>query len=338
MKALVRTLDSRIQLQNILEPQIQHDDEVKIQIVYSTLCRDDMWDDPNNTFHREGIIGHEATGIICDTGHEASMHGFKKGDRVAISPFEACGICKNCIEQKPHYCSSARLSTGLIAEYVIKKHTQLIKISEDISFPQASLIEPVGDILEALEKLNIKFSNRILLIGAGFTGLTFLKLLRLRGVKNITVIEPLAERRDIALTYGADYVLKPFDENLSINLLKATNFECFDYIIDTSAHLETINSTLPSLIRGGSILLFAYNNPQAKLILPYFNMYMTNVNLIWSCMCSHQNMIAAIDIIKRLELQKLITAQYPLQNGVYAFNRYLTTKEIKIGIQMISLI
>ncbi|MEG0640803.1 MAG: alcohol dehydrogenase catalytic domain-containing protein [Clostridia bacterium] len=335
MRALIRNPDQSVRLQTAEEPMLQAEDEVKIRIVYCTLCRDDMHAaDKFSVFGQQGIVGHEATGVIVQAGDIARQNGFSTGKRVMLMPMEACGVCKNCLMQKPHYCPEMRRSAGVFAEYVIRKYTALLFIPDQLSFQQANLMEPVGDVVEAIGKLEIDYSSQILLIGAGFTGLVFLQLLRFRGAKEITVIEPIEQRRQLACQWGADHVYDAKKEDLQITLLQQTDFQGFDVVIDTSARADIFEFALPCMVNGGTIELFAYMQVQGKLVIPVLSMYVSNIKLIWTCLCGVQSMKTAATLIAKFQLEKLITLELPIEESEAAYQQYLGTSEIKIGVCM----
>ncbi|MEG1943086.1 MAG: alcohol dehydrogenase catalytic domain-containing protein, partial [Angelakisella sp.] len=335
MQALVRNQALQIELQAISEPQLSAADEVKIKIEYCSLCRDDMHTgDALAIFGGSGIIGHEAAGVVVEAGARAQQDGFLPGVRVAIIPMEFCGSCPSCLAGQPQYCPEAHISSGVIAEYIIRKPSQLIKIPHKLSYQQAVLMETVGDVMAAISKLKLDFDSDVLLVGGGYTGQLFLRLLRLRGIHRIAVIEPIEVRRQLALEHGADAAYGPAHPSLQVKLLEQTNFRGFPVVIDTSADAEMLEFVQPCVTRGGTMLLFAYCDTQSKLTFPSLNMYMNNISVIWSCMCSPRTMEQAGDIIQRLRLEELITAEYPIKKSKQAYENYLTTAQIKIGIRV----
>lgn len=334
MLALVRDELFLPTLQDIEEPQITDATQVKIRIIYGTLCRDDMRSqDELNFFSRTGVVGHEASGIIVEAGTTARDNGFGEGTRVSLMPIDFCGRCKFCLSRVPQYCPEVSLTDGAFAEYVVKRYFQLARIPDDLTYTQANLMEPVGDILEALSKIQLNYSSKVLLIGAGFTGLIFIQLLRLFGIEHITVVEPLADRRDLALSFGVDSVLSAADPGLSLKLLQESDFCGFDVAIDTSAHENIIEFAIPALQRGGTMLMFAYSDSQSKISFQSLDVYTRNISVIWSCICGIQSMENAAPLIRRLSLEKLITAEYPLSLAAKAFSDYLNTNKLKIGIR-----
>jgi len=322
-------------LTKIPEPYIVDERDVKIRMEYCSLCRDDMRIEDNlNVFGKIGTIGHEGAGVIVELGKHAQSEGFNIGDRVIMQFIDSCGHCKSCLTQHPQFCPEAKISEGVLSEYIVRKCRQLIKIPDNLTFKQASIIEPVGDVIDAISRVDLDFQTDVLLLGAGFTGLVFIQLLKQRGVQSITVIEPLEERQKLALQYGADRVFSPSDDDLELSLMKATDFWGYDLAIDTSSVVASIEGVPPFLAAGGTLLIFTYSDLQDKLCFNSFNMYRKSLTLKWSCLSNGSNMKTAASIIKRLSLDQLITAEYPFSQSQKAYNSYLGRAEIKVGIRM----
>jgi threonine dehydrogenase-like Zn-dependent dehydrogenase len=77
--------------------------------------------------------------------------------------------------------------------------------------PQAALcLDPVVMAL-AMRDANIKLGDRVAVFGLGAIGLIAVQLARLAGAAEVIAVDPLANRREIALALGADVALDPTD-------------------------------------------------------------------------------------------------------------------------------
>jgi 2-desacetyl-2-hydroxyethyl bacteriochlorophyllide A dehydrogenase len=73
----------------------------------------------------------------------------------------------------------------------------------------ANVETAVNVVLDAAPRIG----ERIAVFGQGVVGLLITQLLRRTGVQHVTVVDPVARRRELALRFGADAALKP-DEPL----------------------------------------------------------------------------------------------------------------------------
>lgn len=333
MKALVRHKFGSLSYNNISEPHIRALDEVKIKVLYSSFCRDDMrYEDKDDIFMRPGIIGHEAVGIIEETSDLAKHQGFKIGDLVVLLPWSSCGHCFRCKSNNTHLCSQATIAQGVICQFVVKKTSELLKIPSNMLYKQAVLVEPVACVLEAISTLKLSYRSRVAVIGAGFSGLCFIKLLQQKGVKQIVAVEPIAKRRKEALNFGADVVIDPHNEDFNFAFSNASSHEGFDFIIETSSNIEMANISLSHLNRGGTLKLYTYYGNKRMMSIPIFGMYYNNITISCSSLCGLESMLIALEKIVTLSLEQLVTVEYPFDKAIEAYDRYKGFDYIKIGI------
>ena len=83
MKAMVLEEYMNLVVRDVPEPEIK-DNEVLIQVVSAGICGSDVHGMDGSSGRRLTpiIMGHEASGIITDTGKDVSA--WKKGDRVTF--------------------------------------------------------------------------------------------------------------------------------------------------------------------------------------------------------------------------------------------------------------
>lgn len=339
MKAFVRTKNKNILLNEIPEVFILNDNEVKIALEYSSFCRDDMrFEDDSDIFSHIGTLGHEGVGRVTEVGSAAFYNGFKVGDRVLIIPWHFCGECEMCLEQKIHYCAEAHIAMGTMAQYVVRKYTHLIKIPDKMTYKQAILIEPLGCVLEGISKLDIDFDKEVLVIGAGLIGIIFIHLLKKKGVKNITVIEPIPERQKLAKTFGADNVIDLNSSNLQLKLSEFSNFRGFDIAIETSSNIQMLKEATNTLTKGGTLMIFTYYGSSEHITFSALDMYASNLSVIWSSFSSLPNFYKSIDIIMRTKFDSLITKEFDFKDITKALEKFKTFDYIKIGIKNFNLL
>ena len=168
MKALVK-IASGIELQDLPEPAIQSEDQVKIRITRAALCRTDLYvADGSIKVSPLTILGHEAAGIIEESGSAACPH--QPGDRVVIDPLITCGHCSGCTSANRHLCESSTFlgidTHGAFAEYIVLSANQVHQIPDNLDFDQAIYAEPLAATRAVLQNLK-KSSEPILVYGNG---------------------------------------------------------------------------------------------------------------------------------------------------------------------------
>lgn len=314
------------------EPNIVNEDDVKIQISYASICGSD----PNTLkglFPNKKIgntMGHELSGTVVELGVKAQKNGLKVGERVTGNFFLPCGACENCQRGMKQFCRNGRYLTGAMAQYIVWRESQVYKLPEDIDMRQACLTEPFTIATHAVEVSDMKIGSRVAISGGGGIGLMLVQLAKLCGASSVTLLEPFAEKRDIAMKIGADFVLDPAESGIHEKILDITNGNGFDVIFESSGNGKAAEFCLEMAGVGCHIVYFAM----------YPLDYHLQLNLLENCyhkelriqgMYLAQNAFPkAISMLRRVDLEPLISKIYSLDQCKEAFADAMSGKEIKI--------
>src|SRR5262245_55552513 len=78
--------------------------EVLVRIAASGLCASDLnaLDGKRTLVPFPAIIGHEAAGVVVETGPGVAR--LRAGDRVVVSIVPHCGTCDLCLRGRPNHC------------------------------------------------------------------------------------------------------------------------------------------------------------------------------------------------------------------------------------------
>jgi aryl-alcohol dehydrogenase len=282
-----------------LEMQSPGADEVIVAIKGVGLCHTDI---TSKDFplppSLPAVLGHEGAGIVEEVGSNVSH--LKAGDRVVIS-FASCGGCHNCHDDLPGYCDNFLMlnqtgqridgSTGLrhgderisshffgqssFASHALTDARNCIKI-DDPELP-IHLLGPLacgiqtgaGTVIKALDA---KAGGSLLVLGGGTVGLSSVMAGAMIGLTNITVVEPMASRRELAISLGASQCIDPINQDLSA-CLKEVYTSGVDYIVDSTARSEIIETAIIHLaLRGKMALLGFPPDPERVIALPIFQL------------------------------------------------------------------
>lgn len=164
--------------------------------------------------HAPLVLGHETSGVVSAVGPDVESPAV--GTRVAVEPQANCGRCEQCRGGSYHLCPwIAFFATppvdGSFAEYVVVPAARAHPVPDELSDDAAAMIEPLAVAVHAAAKAGIGPGTGVLVSGAGPVGLLCLQVARARGAAHVTVTDPVAHRRDVALGFGADTVLDPTD-------------------------------------------------------------------------------------------------------------------------------
>jgi nicotinate-nucleotide--dimethylbenzimidazole phosphoribosyltransferase len=107
-------------------------------------------------------------------GHELVAED-AEGKRYTIWPGSSCGTCVYCRSGRENLCEQMKImgfhSDGGFAEHVLAPQNSLISIPERMPSPLACFAEPTGCVINALDKLQLKSGERMIIYGGGTLGL-----------------------------------------------------------------------------------------------------------------------------------------------------------------------
>jgi len=122
--------------------------------------------------HTPSPFGHEMAGIISEVG--AGVTWLREGERVVVLNSAPCDDCFFCEQGITELCENLELLNGAYAEYIrvppqITRHN-VHPLPEHLSFAEAALVEPFACALHAVDKMRLKPSETIAVIGATWRG------------------------------------------------------------------------------------------------------------------------------------------------------------------------
>ncbi len=147
-------------------------DEVLVQVQVVGLCQSDIKKIRYPLYNPPRIFGHETAGTISAVGSE--VKSWNVGDRVVVLHHIPCMHCAYCLNDNFSMCDVYKNITttagfapsgGGFAEYVkvpghIVRQGGLIAIPDDITFEQASFVEPTNCCLKAVKKRRYSLVKR----------------------------------------------------------------------------------------------------------------------------------------------------------------------------------
>lgn len=180
-------------------------------------------------------MGHEFWGTVVAVGGE--VRHLQAGERVVPEICLACGYCHYCRSGNPARCLNwAALGLqgdGGLAEYAAVPAGGCVKIPESMDEQEAALVEPTEVAVRAVRHSDLRLGERAAVVGGGTVGLLVLQTALAAGARAVYVIEPRPQRRELAMSLGAEVALDPADSSWMDTLVELSGgvgaqvaFEC----------------------------------------------------------------------------------------------------------------
>jgi len=332
MKAAVYYSQQDIRIEEMPEPEIG-EDEVLVEMKACGICGSDLMEwylKPRSPL----VLGHEPAGVVVRIGK--NVNNLNVGDRVFVHHHVACLTCHYCLHGDYTLCEqfhSTNIKPGGFAEYfkVPRPNRQIdtLRIPLNLSFEEATLIEPVGCCLRAIKKCRIQLGDSVAVIGAGVTGIIHTALAKIFGASKAFVSDLFENRLAKAKRFGADITVNPTTQDFSRVVKTETEGRGADVAIVTAPTLEAYKTALNVCRKGGKICVFAPTMPGKALEISPKELLFSEVQIIPSYSTSHLETREALELIRmgKINVKDLITHRFSLAETAKAFKTALESKE-----------
>ena len=95
-------------------------------------------------------------------------------------------------------------------------------IPDNVSFEEASLSNIATFPMAAIRKCRLELAESAIVMGLGVLGIFAVAELKLAGAAPIIAVDPIPEKRELALKLGADYAFDPFEEGFAKKVKEVT--------------------------------------------------------------------------------------------------------------------
>jgi L-iditol 2-dehydrogenase len=298
--------------------------EVLIKVAACGICGTDIKKIFQRYVEPPQILGHELAGTVVAAGPGVTK--FKPGDRVMSFHHIPCTKCFYCEHRLFSQCKQYK-TTGLtagftpngggFAEYVKAMpwvaERGIIPLPDDISFEEATFLEPINTILKAVQKARVAAGETVLIAGCGPIGLQLLMVTKTAGARVYTS-DPMAERRAKSLALGASESFDPTNGKLVSEIQARTEGRGADAVLVAVAHPAVVVEALAAARPGGRVLLFAANDPVTKIEFPASAVGIEEKEILGSYSAAVDIQEAAAELVlkKRLPVMEIVTHRFPL--------------------------
>jgi L-iditol 2-dehydrogenase len=272
--------------------------EVVCRVLACGVCGSDV-SDTYVSRKLPGVLGHEVVGEVLLVG--AGVEGVAAGERFVVHHHVPCGACRRCERGHETLCDQYRataLDPGGFAEQVRLSAPlvgELLALG-DVDPVAGTMVEPLGCVLRAFDRAGLRAGDRLLVVGAGSNGQLAVAAARARGVSEVYVREPRAERVAVARGLGA----------------VVHDGEPVDVAFVTTANGEAIAGAAAALDIGGVLCLYATTGPGTAVGLDSEQLFLRDLTVCSSWSAGPADMRAAYALIAGGEIDVLALVTHRL--------------------------
>ena len=299
-------------------------DEVLIKVAACGVCGTDIKKIFQRYVEPPQILGHELAGTVVAVGPGVTK--WKLGDRVMSFHHIPCGKCFFCQRRLFSQCQQYK-TTGLtggftpngggFGEYVKAMpwvaEQGIVALPDDVTFEEATFIEPINTIVKAVQKARIEANETVLVIGCGPIGLQLLMVAKTTGAR-IYTSDPMATRRAKSIKLGALDSFDPVSGKLVQEVQARTEGRGVDAVLVAVAHPAVVVEGLAAARPGGRVLLFAANDPVTRIEFPAAAVGIDEKEILgsYSAALDIQESAASLVLGKKLPVLDIVSHRFPL--------------------------
>ncbi|MER8960441.1 NAD(P)-dependent alcohol dehydrogenase [Mesorhizobium sp. M0701] len=342
VRALVLERQHELKLRDIDLPQTVGPGEVRIKIHTVGICGSDVH---YYTHGRIGpfvveapmVLGHEAAGTVVETGE--GVEHLKVGDRVCMEPgipdlnSRASRLGLYNIDPAVRFWATPPIH-GVLTPYVVHPANYTFKLPDNVSFAEGAMVEPFAVGMQAAAKAKIAPGDTAVVIGAGPIG-TMVAIAALAGGCARAVVADLAQPKlDIAGGYQGVIPINVRDKNLAAEIKRLTDGWGADVVFECSGSSKAWETLLDLPRPGGAVVVVGL--PVAPIAFDVATASTKEVRIETVFRYAHQYERAiALMGSGRVDLKPLISATFPFEDSITAFDRAVEARPADVKLQIL---
>jgi len=264
--------------------------ELLVRIMAAGICHSDLSViDGSRPRPVPLALGHEAAGVVEEVGD--GVRDVKSGDHVVLTFVPSCGICSECASGRPGLCGTAarantdgcllgggrrlhrdghevhhHLGVSAFADYAVVSRRSAVIVPREIPLEIAALfgcavLTGAGAVLETA---SVHPGESAAIVGLGGVGLAAIMGAVVAGAYPIVGIDPVAERRALALELGATAVFSPEEAEEATRDLTNGGAR---YTFETAGKSAAFETAYRSTTRGGTTVAVGLPHPESTVSL-----------------------------------------------------------------------
>ncbi|MFN2538145.1 MAG: zinc-binding dehydrogenase [Mycobacteriales bacterium] len=234
-------------------------------------------------------LGHEAAGIVEDVG--TGVHDVAVGDRVVLVFVPSCGSCPECSSGQPALCRKGaasntagqllrgghrlsqhgspvfhHLGVSAFSSHVVVDRGSAVVVPSTLPGETAALfgcalLTGTGAVESTVQ---VRPGDSVVVVGLGGVGLSAVMGAALAGADPLVAVDPVAEKRELALALGATHAIPPG----SVEEVRDLTGGGARYVVEAVGHEQAMADAFEMTARGGSTVMVGLPHPLRMLSVP----------------------------------------------------------------------
>lgn len=296
MKAL-RWGEEGLRVEETLQPR--REGEALVRITLAGICSTDL-QITRGYAGFTGTLGHEFVGVV-----EESPDSELRGRRVVGEINVGCGKCEECAAGDARHCArrtvlGIRGRDGAFAEYLSLPPENLLLVPDGVSDREAVFTEPLAAAAAILDQVHVSSGDRVAVIGDGKLGQLIARVLARTGCR-LTLIGRYEDKLRVAAGAGIGTERGPA--------------KSYDLVVEASGSASGLQLALDLVRPRGTVVLKSTFHGAVEV--ETWRIVVDEIRLLGSRCGRFARALELLDE-KRFDLEPLVTAEYPLSEGVEA--------------------
>jgi threonine dehydrogenase-like Zn-dependent dehydrogenase len=276
------------------------------------------------------VIGrHEPCGVVAAVGSSVSEAEAAIGQRVMVHHYRGCGDCQHCRAGWAQLCRRGIVVYGMTghgahAAFMTVPVSTLVPLPDELAFEEGAAIScGTGTAYGALKRLEISGRDTLAIFGQGPVGLSATLLGRAMGAR-VIALDPAAERRTLAQTFGAETTIDPKAVDPVAALCELTRGEGVEAALDCSGIPEARVAAVRSTGTWGRVGFVGEGNTTTFDVSQDLIRKQLTIIASWTFSALGQAECARFIADRKLPLAKLLTHRFRLDEADAAYRLFDT--------------
>ncbi|BAB76157.1 MDR/zinc-dependent alcohol dehydrogenase-like family protein [Anabaena sp. FACHB-709] len=291
--------------------------EALVRVLRAGICNTDL-ELLRGYYPYTGILGHEFVGLV-EQGPEHLLNQRVVGEINAV-----CGYCRFCRRGQPTHCENRTVlgivnRHGAFAEYLCLPVENLHVVPENVPTDAATFTEPLAAALEIQQQIILSRDDRVLVVGDGKLGQLVAQTLALTGCELLVVGRHQEKLANLKV------------RGVQTGLVDAVQDRAFDIVVECTGNPEGFAIARRALRPRGTLVL--KSTYAGNLSLDASSLVVDEITLIGS-RCGVFPPALELLATGKVDVEPLIHSQYPLTQGLLAFEEAQRRGVLKVLLEM----